>query len=145
MLGADCAESGPAVVIGGAVVFVPVRPALPVGPALPIPRLSRAAPMIIHLCAAVGTEHQARQRIRLAQSVRPAHDLSQLLRQMPRLFIHNGFLGILEDHPILFRRFFRPFVLVGFFIGAEINSMPHIFGPCEHIGNGGSLPDITFI
>ena len=82
--------------------------------------------VIIHLLAAVGAVQKAGQRIRFAQRVMPPWRFPQLLRQLPCFCIHDGFMGVLENQPILLGIHYGIFILIGLLVGTEIHRMSHI-------------------
>ena len=83
--------------------------------------------VVIHLFATVCTVQKSSQRIGFTHRINSSWRLTQLLSQFPCFFINNGFMGILKNQPFLFGVHYGSFVLIGLFMGTEVNRMPHIF------------------
>ena len=83
--------------------------------------------LVIHLCPAIGTEQKSGQRIGFAQRIMASRRFAELLRKLPRFLIHDGFVGVLKDQPVLLGIHYCVFVLVGLLMRTEVDRMPHIF------------------
>lgn len=82
--------------------------------------------VVIHLFAAVRTVQKSGQRIGFTHRINSSWCLTQLLSKFPSFLINNGFMGILKNQPFIFGIFYTAFVLVGEFMGTEVDRMPHI-------------------
>ena len=52
--------------------------------------------------------------------------LSDLLDQLPCFLVHNRLMRVLKNEPFILGLYDSPFVFVGLFVRAEIDSMPHV-------------------
>ena len=88
-----------------------------------------------HLRSAVSAEQKSGQRICFAKRIMPSWCFSQFLCKLPRFLIHDGFVGVLKDQPVLFGVHHGVLVLVGLLVRTEVDRMPHIFGLGKNLPN----------
>ena len=72
--------------------------------------------VVVHLLPTVGAVHKAGQGIRHAEGVNTLGRLPKLLSKLPGLPIHDRFMGVLKDQPVLLRIGNTGLVLVGFLV-----------------------------
>ena len=105
--------------IGGAIVEV-----RGIGAAL----CAASGTVVGHLRSAVSAEQKSRQGIGFAKRIVASWCLAELLCKLPRFLIHDGFVGVLKNQPVLFGVHHRILILVGLLVRTEVDRMPHIFG-----------------
>ena len=93
--------------------------------------------MDIHLAAAVGTVHQAGQRMGLAPAVRVTPDICpDTLHIVKGFLVNDGLMGILENRPFAFVNIVALLVLE-VLAGLEIDGVAQVFPLFQDVHNGG--------
>ena len=93
--------------------------------------------MDIHLAAAVGTVHQAGQRVGLAPAIRVAPDIRpDALHIVKGFLVDDGLMGILENCPLAFVNIVA-FLVLEVLAGLEIDGVAQVFPLFQDVHNGG--------
>ena len=99
----------------------------------------------VHLAAAVGAVHQARQRRRLAPAVRVTLDVAPDTLNIVKQFLRdNGLMRVLENHPVTFIDI-AAFLVLEVFAGLEVDGMPQILTLFEDMDDCGRSPAIGIL
>ena len=89
--------------------------------------------VIKHLGTTVSTKHQTSQRVWFSLFVRTSLSLTNFLYHIPCFFIHNGFLCIFKNNPVIRIKLSGMRIFIGILVCSEINGMSHILRLFNHI------------
>ena len=98
--------------------------------------------MNIHLAAAIGTVHQAGQRVGLAPAVRVTPDICpDTLHIVKGFLVDNGLMGVLKNRPLAFVNIVA-FLVLEVLAGLEIDGVAQVFPLFQNVHNGGRSPAV---
>lgn len=96
----------------------------------------------IHLTATIGAVHQAREGSGFAPAVGITFDASPyLLYKVIGLLVDYGFVGVLENRPLVLRDVVA-FLVLEVLAGLEIAGMPQILPLFQNVNDGGGTPAV---
>ena len=99
----------------------------------------------IHLAAAVSAVEQTCEGSRFAPTVRVASDIpSDFLHKVKGLLVDDGFVGILENRPLVLRDIMT-FLVLEMLSGLEIDGVSQIFTLFQNVADGGRTPAVLVL